>query len=207
MAEFDTKLGGLDDTGEEHATLVDAAKAAFEIAVISKCWMINVFNPTGGMDIGDLTDSDYVGTAGAQTGIYAVQRMFPNAGAIPNVVCCPGRTDATIVAAIKAVVEKCNGHWDGIGVYDVTQAANQVDSNGIAVISNITKAPPTRKFGLAAEAGRGGTQRLGSGTASPKTHRKLTFDFIKFGLAAEAGRGLFCHITSNSDFINANLWI
>lgn len=58
---------------------------------------------------------------------------------IPNVVCCPGRTDATIVAAIKAVVEKCNGHWDGIGVYDVTQAANQVDSNGIAVISNITK--------------------------------------------------------------------
>ncbi len=137
MAEFDTKLGGADQTGEDHANLVDAAKAAFEIAGISKCWMINVFNPDDG-DIGDLDDADYVGTAGAQTGIYAVQKLFPDHGAVPNVVCCPGRTNATIVNAIKAVVEKCNGHWDGIGVYDVTQAANQV-SGGIAVISNVTK--------------------------------------------------------------------
>lgn len=141
MAEFETKLGGADQSGEGHANLIDAAKAAFEIAGISKCWMINVFDPDNDddKDIEDLVDSDYVGTAGAQTGIYAVQKLFPDHGAVPNVVCCPGRSGATIVAAIKAVVEKCNGHWDGIGVYDVTQAANQVDSNGIAVISNVTK--------------------------------------------------------------------
>lgn len=138
MAEFETKLGGADQAGEGHANLIDAAKAAFEIAGISKCWMINVFDPDDDDDISNLTNADYVGTAGAQTGIYAVQKLFTSHGAIPNVVCCPGKTDSTIVAAIKAVVEKCNGHWDGIGVYDVTQSANQV-SGGIAVISNVTK--------------------------------------------------------------------
>lgn len=138
MAEFETKLGGIDISGEDHATLVDAAKAAFEIAGISKCWMINVFDPTGDAAIGDLTTADYVGTAGAQTGIYAVQKLYPNKGAIPNVLCCPGKSDLTVVNALKDAIAKCNGHWDGIGVYDVTQAALQV-SNGIAVTTNITK--------------------------------------------------------------------
>lgn len=56
-------------------------------------------------------------------------------------ICCLGKTSEAIVTALKTVATKCNGHWDGVAVFDVEQAAAQVVSRVVqpAQVTNSNK--------------------------------------------------------------------
>lgn len=137
-ADYEKKLGGgLSSSG---FNLTEAAEAAFQVVGISGAYFINVHDPANESE--DLTtDSVYIGSAGTKTGIYAVLKLWPNYGAVPNLICCPGRTSGAIVTALKTVATKCNGHWDGMAVFDVEQAAAQVVSGVVqpAQVTNSNK--------------------------------------------------------------------
>ena len=139
LSDYEKKLGGGLDT--DGFNLSEAAEAAFSVVGISGAYFINVHDPNN--DEEDLSaDTAFLGSAGAQTGIYAVQRLWPLYGAVPNLICCPGKTSEAIVTALKTVATKCNGHWDGMAVFDVVQAAAQAVS-GIVQPAQVTN---TNKF-------------------------------------------------------------
>lgn len=126
MSDYEKKLGG--GAPSSGFNLTEAAEAAFSVVGISGAYFINVHNPTNANDE-DLDEDDiYIGSAANKTGIYAIQKLWPDYGVVPNLVCCPGRTSGALVNALKSVVTKCNGHWDGMAVFDVAQAAAQVVS-------------------------------------------------------------------------------
>lgn len=137
-ADYEKKLGGgLSSSG---FNLTEAAEAAFQVVGISGAYFINVHDPNN--DEEDLSaDAPFLGTAANKTGIYAVLKLWPNYGAVPNLICCPGKTSGGIVTALKTVVTKCNGHWDGVAVFDVEQAAAQVVSGVVqpAQVTNSNK--------------------------------------------------------------------
>lgn len=134
LSDFEKKLGG--GSPSEGFNLSEAAEAAFSVVGISGAYFINVHDPDD--DDEDLSaDAAFLGSAATQTGIYAVQKLWPLYGAVPNLICCPGKTSGDIVTALKTVATKCNGHWDGMAVFDVVQASNQVVS-GIVQPAQVT---------------------------------------------------------------------
>ena len=134
LSDYEKKLGG--GLASDGFNLTEAAEAAFSVVGISGAYFINVHDPNN--DDEDLSaDAPFLGSAAAKTGIYAVMKLWPNYGAVPNLICCPGKTSGEIVTALKTVVTKCNGHWDGMAVFDVAQAANQV-VNGIVQPAQVT---------------------------------------------------------------------
>lgn len=134
LSDYEKKLGG--GLASSGFNLSEAAEAAFSIVGISGAYFINVHDPNNAEEDLD-ADALYIGSAAAQTGIYAVQKLWPNYGAVPNLICCPGKTSGAIVTALKTVATKCNGHWDGMAVFDVEQAAAQV-VGGIAQPAQVT---------------------------------------------------------------------
>jgi hypothetical protein len=44
-----------------------------------------------------------------------------------------------VIAALKENVTKCNGHWDGVVVYDCAESSDQVNARMIAQVANVTK--------------------------------------------------------------------
>lgn len=134
VSDYAAKFGGAIGDGW---SLSQAVEAAFSMCNLSHIYVINVFDPSNMSDESDVTDSEIIGVSSLQTGCYALQKMYPKHGAIANVVCCPLRSSADIVAALKANVTKANGHWDGIVVYDCAEASNQVNVNNIAQVANI----------------------------------------------------------------------
>lgn len=134
LSDYEKKLGG--GLASSGFNLSEAAEAAFSIVGISGAYFINVHDPNNAEEDLD-ADALYIGSAAAQTGIYAVQKLWPNYGAVPNLICCPGKTSGAIVTALKTVATKSNGHWDGMAVFDVVQAAAQV-VGGIAQPAQVT---------------------------------------------------------------------
>ena len=137
-ADYEKKLGG--GLASSGFNLTEAAEAAFQVVGISGAYFINVHDPNN--DEEDLSaDAPYLGSAANKTGIYAVLKLWPNYGAVPNLICCPGRTSGAIVTALKTVATKCNGHWDGVAVFDVEQASAQVVSGVVqpAQVTNSNK--------------------------------------------------------------------
>lgn len=137
-ADYEKKLGG--GSPSENFNLTEAAEAAFQVVGISGAYFINVHDPD--KDDEDLSsDAPYLGSAADKTGIYAVLKLWPNYGAVPNLICCPGRTSGEIVNALKTVATKCNGHWDGLAVFDVIQSASQVVNGNVqpSAVTNSNK--------------------------------------------------------------------
>lgn len=134
LSDYEKKLGG--GLASSGFNLSEAAEAAFSIVGISGAYFINVHDPNNAEEDLD-ADALYIGSAAAQTGIYAVQKLWPNYGAVPNLICCPGKTSGAIVTALKTVATKCNGHWDGMAVFDVVQSASQA-VGGIAQPAQVT---------------------------------------------------------------------
>lgn len=133
LSDYEKKLGG--GLASDGFNLTEAAEAAFSVVGISGAYFINVHDPN--VEDEDLkSDELFIGSAAAKTGIYAVQRLWPLYGAVPNLICCPGKTSGAIVTAIKTVATKCNGHWDGMAVFDVVQDAAQA-VNGIVQTEDV----------------------------------------------------------------------
>lgn len=139
MSDYAAKLGGdPSDADWGDYNLNQAAEACFSVVGISGAYFVNVHDPDNGSE--DLTtDTVYIGSAASKTGIYAIQKLFPYYGVVCNLACCPGRTSGDIVSALKTNITKANGHWDGMAVFDVVQAANQA-VNGIVDVSKVTNA-------------------------------------------------------------------
>ena len=134
LSDYEKKFGG--GSIAEGFNLSEAAEAAFSVVGISGAYFINVHDPN--VDDEDLSShTPFIGSAANQTGIYAVQKLWPSFGAVPNLICCPGKTSGAIVTALKTVATKCNGHWDGMAVFDVVQNANQAVS-GIVQTDKVT---------------------------------------------------------------------
>ena len=132
-------------------SLSEAVEAAFRVCHLEGIWLINVnteaSSNTPTFDSEDaVTAAALIGDASLETGCYAIQKLYPDHGAIANVACIPvihtggGKTRDDVLSALKANVTKANGHWDGIMVYDVAEAANQVNASGILDPANVVSA-------------------------------------------------------------------
>lgn len=124
MAEFAQAYGA--NYGE--GSLTDAARCAFELFSLSQAVFINVYNAEG-----------FDGDADDETGVYAIQKIYPKYGMTPDLVVCPdagGTLTNAQLLKIKANIVKANGHWDGICLYDVEESSDQSDE-GRAVVDEI----------------------------------------------------------------------
>lgn len=127
-------------------SLSEAVEAAFRVCNIRGIWVINVNSEDNGApefeSESEVTDTALIGNAGLETGCYAIQKLYPLNGAIPNIACVPVMHGSTsdILSALQANMTKTNGHWDGIIVYDVTEAADQINANDIAVPASVVSA-------------------------------------------------------------------
>lgn len=130
QAEYKSKYGGSAQVGDGWS-LSEAVEAAFSVCNIDHIILINVFNPDSMSDEEDITSSIILGDSTDNTGIYALNKIFPTYGLIPNIVCCPLMTSSTLNAGLKLACTKINGKFDAILVCDVVEASSQVVS-GIA---------------------------------------------------------------------------
>lgn len=131
-------------------SLSEAVEAAFRVCNIAGIWMINVNTDNSGSPLydeeADVTAAALIGDPSLETGCYAIQKMYPSNGLIANIACIPvmheggGKTKSDVLSALKANVTKANGHWDGIIVYDVTEAAGQINASNIIIPAQIVSA-------------------------------------------------------------------
>ena len=131
-------------------SLSEAVEAAFRVCNIAGIWLINVNSESSGKALfpseDDVTAEALLGNAGLETGVYAIQKLYPENGAVADVVCIPvihtavGITKNDLLSALKSNVTKANGHWDGIIVYDVTEDAGQINASNILIPANVVSA-------------------------------------------------------------------
>ena len=119
----------------ESYSLSMAAKCFFELCNLSQAIFISVSN-----DNDETVDSDAItGTASAETGVYAISKIYPKLGLVPSIVIPTVYEDnADVITALNSATSKINGHFDSMFSFGVTEASNQV-SNGIAQPTNINK--------------------------------------------------------------------
>lgn len=128
MSDYGSKLGGAPGDGYN---LTEAALAAFNVANIDKCWMIPVSHNLS------FVQSEYMGSASDETGIYAIEGLLRNSPTAVNIICAPGINNATVLNAINSICQKAAGHWQSFCVYDLMHENNQINSNNIAQPTNI----------------------------------------------------------------------
>ena len=132
-------------------SLSDAVEAAFRVCHLEGIWVINVNTEASEgtpafASESDVTATALIGDASLETGCYAIQKLYPDHGAIANVACIPvihaggGETRDDVLSALKANITKANGHWDGIMVYDVLEAADQINASSILVPAQVVAA-------------------------------------------------------------------
>ena len=126
MSDYASKLGGGFGDGYN---LTDAAIAAFMIANIDKCWMI----PVSHSRIYDV--EDYVNVQD-RTGILTINNLLVNNPSTVNIFCMPCVSDVVALG----LLDELASHLNSFIVYDLPQAMNQVDPNGIAHIDTIVEA-------------------------------------------------------------------
>lgn len=137
LADYASKFGGAIG---DNWSLTEAAEAAFSICNLDHVYMINVFDDDEHSNEADITEADIIGSASDLSGTFALQKLFPSKGVIPNIVCCPLSSSASVVASIIANITKVNGHYDGICLYDVAENANQANASQVAQTANIISA-------------------------------------------------------------------
>lgn len=145
LEDYVSKFGGGIGGGW---SLDEAAEAAFSVCNLSKAYFINV-NSGSFSSEDDVTASALLGDASLMSGVYALQKLYPDEGVIANVVCVPvfhtsdevgsEITKDDILSALKLNVTKINGHFDGILVYDLDEASNQYNASNVVQIANISK--------------------------------------------------------------------
>lgn len=116
--------------------LETAAKVCFNLLHLSQAVFIQCTDD----DDSDVQASNVAGVAADESGVYAVSKIYPKYGLIPNIIIpCNLADNASVITACKAACVKINGHWDAIYLFNAAEAANQVNANNIAVVDNITK--------------------------------------------------------------------
>lgn len=128
LADYDSKLGG--EPGDGY-NLTEAAIAAFSVANIDKCWMIPVSHSQ------EVVANDYIGSADDESGVFAIEKLLRNNPTAVNLICAPSVYDSTILSAINTICQKAAGHWQSFMVYDVEQDVDQINSAGVAIVSEI----------------------------------------------------------------------
>lgn len=171
-------------------SLSEAVEAAFRVCNLSGIWVINVNTDNSGSPLfaseAGVTPSALLGDASLETGIYAIQQMYPLNGAIANIACIPvihadvSTTKSDLLSALKANVTKANGHWDGIIIYDITENANQINANNILVPENVVSAKDLQDERAIANFGRVITS-MSSGTVT----RAISGAAVKAALYAQ----------------------
>ena len=119
----------------ENYSLTMAAKCFFELCNLNQAIFISVSN-----DDDETVDSAaLLGTASAETGVYAISKIYPKYGFVPSIVVPTVYEDsADVITALNAATSKINGHFDAMFTFGVTEASNQVVDK-IAQTTNITK--------------------------------------------------------------------
>jgi hypothetical protein len=130
MSDYASKLGGAAGDGYN---LTEAAIAAFQIAGISKVYMIPVSHSLS------FTASDYTGDASLFTGVYAIEALLRDNPTAVNILCAPSITDATVLAALDGVAKKAAGHWQSFMMYDLPESDDQLNSAGVAQVDEIVE--------------------------------------------------------------------
>jgi len=130
--------------------LSEAVEAAFRVCNLKGIWVVNVNHESAGSpefaSESGVTPAALLGDSGLESGIYAIQKLYPTHGKIANVGCIPtfhtsqSITKSDLLSALKANLTKTNGHWDGILCYDVSEAADQINASNIAVPANVVSA-------------------------------------------------------------------
>lgn len=130
MSDYSTLLGGAVGDGYN---LTEAAIAAFQVAGISKCYMIPVSHSK------TFSAADYVGSASLYTGVHAVEKLFMDSPTAVNILCAPSITDGSVIAELMGVAKKANGHWDSFVMVDGTVDEDAVSGSTFIDPSEITK--------------------------------------------------------------------
>lgn len=128
MSDYATQLGGAAGDGYN---LTEAAIAAFQVAGISKIYMIPVSHSL------TFDASDYIGVASDFSGVYAIEDLLRNNPTAVNILCAPGVSDASVLAALKTVATLAAGHWRSFMIYDMAMTMDQVSATGAVDVSEV----------------------------------------------------------------------
>ena len=113
---------------EGHLLLDDAA--SYALANVSGIWFVNV-NKTSASTESASASSEYIENA--------LSYIILNSSDIPNIICIQGTQDSTTLTTLVGQCKgKINGCYHAQGIVDCAQAANQIDTSGNPVSSNIT---------------------------------------------------------------------
>lgn len=138
LQEYNTIFGG--EIGDGWS-LSEAVEAAFSICNLDHIFVINVYDPEGMSQETDITETEIKGLPAYDSGAYAINKIYPKFGVIPNVLCCPLMSSTSLINALKTACTKINGKFDAVVLADVPEADAQV-SNGIAQPTVIVNAKP-----------------------------------------------------------------
>lgn len=130
MSDYATKLGGAPGDGYN---LTEAAIAAFQIAGLSKVWMIPISHNVAP------TASEYIGSADLFTGVYAIEALLRDTPTAVNILCAPSVTDASVLAELNGVAKLAAGHWQSFMMYDLPENEDQLNSAGVAQVDEIVE--------------------------------------------------------------------
>lgn len=121
-SDFKSKFGASTTLGLDG--LATAARVAFERCHIRQAVFISVgigATPT------DVDMNDMIGDATEQTGLYAIQKVYPKLGLVPSLIVPTIFADESDVReAVEANCAKINGHWDCMYLYQVEENSDEV---------------------------------------------------------------------------------
>lgn len=140
LGEYNSIFGG--EIGDGWS-LSEAVEAAFSICNLDHIFVINLFDPDTMGDESDITETEVKGSASTETGIYAINKIYPKFGVVPSILCCPLMSSTSLNDAMKTACTKINGRFDAIVLADVPEADAQV-VQGIAQPSVIVDDKPNQ---------------------------------------------------------------
>ena len=128
IQDYSNQLGGAVDDG---FNLTELVIAAFQVANINKIVLIPVSHSQA------FNSADYLGDAGLQTGVYALESVLRDNPTTVNLVVAPSITDSSVLAALNGVCLKADGHWQSFMVYDLPENNDQINVSKIAVPAEV----------------------------------------------------------------------
>lgn len=132
LSEYENIFG----QSPESYSLSKAAKCFFELCNLNQAIFISVSN-----DDDEAIDDKTVltGSASGETGVYAINKIYPKLGLVPSIVIPTTFVDdADVITALNSATSKINGHFDSMFTFGVTEASNQVVDK-IAQPANVNK--------------------------------------------------------------------
>lgn len=136
LAEAKAKLGYSEDADWAKFTLCEVIDFFFNnpLTPAAPLTLVNVYDPKKASESEDyeVTEEDIIGTydasAGAYTGLHAIERVYPELAVVPNIVIVPKWSESSNVsAAIASVVQKINGHFYAFGLVDLPLSVQTID--------------------------------------------------------------------------------